>query len=90
MIKAEKLRKPIKNIFYISFVILECGYQIHAKHTTKSIKIYNIYYTIILRIMITYKNNTKEHTTFSSQIYYDATNYVTSIILFNLFFLYLC
>ena len=68
MIKAEKLRKPIKNIFYISFVILECGYQIHAKHTTKSIKIYNIYYTIILRIMITYKNNTKEHTTFSSQI----------------------
>ena len=58
MIKAEKLRKPIKNIFYLFCYFKKCelfctncnppesregGYQIHAKHTTKSIKIYNTY-----------------------------------------------
>ena len=106
MIKAEKLQKPIKNIFYlfcyfknvsssVRIVILqkaECVDTRYMQNIPPNLSrfIIRIYYTIILRIMITNKNNTKEHTTFSSQIYYDATNYITSIILFNLFFLYLC
>ncbi len=106
MIKAEKLRTYKKCIFYLFCYFKNelfctnctppesrvCGYQIHAKHTTKSYNIRRILYDYTSRIMITYvfKQHKRAYITFSSQIYYDATNYITSIILFNLFFLYLC
>ena len=104
MIKAEKLRTYKKCIFYLFCYFKNelfctnctppesrvCGYQIHAKHTTKSYNIRRILYDYTSRIMITYvfKQHKRAYITFSSQIYIMMPQTISRLLFSLIFFSY--